>query len=550
MRLRATFKDLFRVLRIARVCVRHGLDEFVLALRPFRPYAFFFRLLPRKGTRELSRGERLQRALKELGPVFIKFGQVLSTRPDLISEDLSVHLAELQDRVEPFPGEQAVSIIESTYKAPVETHFKTFQKESTAAASVAQVHYATLHDDTEVVVKLIRPGIEEVIERDLALMRILADLAEEHWSEAKRFRPREIVEDYERTIRDELDLMREAANASQFKANFQDSGQLYVPKVFWDLTSHGVLVMERIYGIPIRDIGRLREAGIDLPELANRGVEIFFTQAFRHGFFHADMHPGNIFVLEDGRYCAVDFGIMGALSTSDKRYLAENLLAFFNRDYRRVAEAHVRAGWVPPDTNVEQFESAIRTVCEPIFSKPIRDISFGAFLLDLLRVARRFNMPLQPQLILLQKTIFNIEGLGRQLYPDLNLWTTAKPFLEKWTAEQIGPGALLKTVQREWPYLVNHAPEIPGLMHQLLNKLKNEKLTVNTRDTEIRSLKRTLQRLHRIIVQLTVGLFMLAVVFLFPDTVDAIINTEWGAPILVAVVVMIFLGLYAREPRD
>ncbi|MCY4219845.1 MAG: ubiquinone biosynthesis regulatory protein kinase UbiB [Gammaproteobacteria bacterium] len=550
MRVRITIKDLFRVLRIVRVCIKHGLDEFVHALQPLRPYAFLFRLLPKKSSLELSRGERLTRALKELGPVFIKFGQVLSTRPDLIPEDISKHLAELQDRVEPFPTGQVISIIESAFGASIDTQFKNFEQKSAAAASVAQVHFATLHDDTDVVVKLIRPEIKKTIDRDLALMWIIAKIAEIYWPKAKRFRPMEIVADYQQTIYDELDLMREAASTSQFSINFKDSTDLYVPKIYWHLTSHEVMVMERINGIPIRNIDKLIEAGIDLQELAERGVEIFFTQALSHGFFHADMHPGNIFVLEDGRYCAVDFGIMGTLSISDKRYLAENLLAFFNRDYRRVAEAHIMAGWVPSSTNVEHFESAIRTVCEPIFAKPISEISFGSFFLDLLRVARRFEMPLQPQLILLQKTIFNIEGLGRQLYPDLNLWTTAKPFLEKWTAEQIGPQSLLKTMRRELPYLVSHAPEIPGLMHQLLYKFKNNEMTINTQDIEIRNLNRSVQQMYRAIVMIAFGMFILAFLSLFPNFFTTIVNTRWGGIALFIGIVMVFLAISLRRPLE
>ncbi|MCY4228116.1 MAG: ubiquinone biosynthesis regulatory protein kinase UbiB [Gammaproteobacteria bacterium] len=550
MRTRITIKDLYRALRIVRICTRHGLDEFVRALQPLRPYVFLFRFLPRKSGLDLSRGERLTRALKELGPIFIKFGQVLSTRPDLIPQDISEHLAELQDRVEPFPAEQAISIIESALGTSVDTHFKKLERESAAAASVAQVHYATLHDDTDVVVKLIRPDIRKTIDRDLALMWIVAKIAEVYWPQAKRFKPMELVADYQQTIYDELDLMREAASTSQFSINFKDSNELYVPKIFWDLTSHEVMVMERIYGIPIRDVELLTEAGISLQELAERGVKIFFTQALDHGFFHADMHPGNIFVLEDGRYCAVDFGIMGTLSTPDKRYLAENLLAFFNRDYRRVAEAHILAGWVPPDTNVEHFESAIRTVCEPIFAKPISEISFGAFFLDLLRVARRFDMPLQPQLVLLQKTIFNIEGLGRQLYPGLNLWTTAKPFLEKWTAEQFGPRSLLKTVRRELPYLINHAPEIPGLFHQLLYNLKNEQMTITTRDREIRNLNRSVQQVYRVIIMIAFGLFILAFLSLYPDTFTTIVNTRWGGIALFLGIVITFLAISLKRPRE
>ena len=490
-------RNFFHLLRIVRVFVRYGLDEFVSAIHLFRPYAFLFKLMPVKRYQDLPRGDRVRMALEELGPVFIKFGQVLSTRPDLLPEDISQSLSKLQDKVPPFAGDEAVRIIEEAYGDDLDDHFAEFERESTASASVAQVHFAKLHDGTDVVVKVIRPGIEPVIERDLELLHTIADLAERYWSQGKRIRPKEIVEDYDRTIHDELDLMREAASASQLRVNFEGSDLIYVPQVYWEHTCRSVMVMERIYGIPIRDIPALKAAGIDMRKLAHAGVEIFFTQAFRDGFFHADMHPGNIFVTESGQYRAVDFGIMGTLSTSDKRYLAENLLAFFNRDYHRVADAHIRAGWVPPDTNAEQFEAAIRTVCEPIFSRPISEISFGGFLVDLFRVARRFKMPVQPQLVLLQKTILNIEGLGRQLYPELDLWDTAKPFLEKWMNEQIGPRAAIRTLRRELPNFYTLAPELPTLAHQLLYRLKNDELEFRTRDREIRALREQMERQQR-----------------------------------------------------
>ena len=490
-------RNFFHLLRIVRVFVRYGLDEFVSAIHLFRPYAFLFKLMPVKRYQDLPRGDRVRMALEELGPVFIKFGQVLSTRPDLLPEDISQSLSKLQDKVPPFAGDEAVRIIEEAYGDDLDDHFAEFERESTASASVAQVHFAKLHDGTDVVVKVIRPGIESVIERDLELLHTIADLAERYWSQGKRIRPKEIVEDYDRTIHDELDLMREAASASQLRVNFEGSDLIYVPQVYWEHTCRSVMVMERIYGIPIRDIPALKAAGIDMRKLAHAGVEIFFTQAFRDGFFHADMHPGNIFVTESGQYRAVDFGIMGTLSTSDKRYLAENLLAFFNRDYHRVADAHIRAGWVPPDTNAEQFEAAIRTVCEPIFSRPISEISFGGFLVDLFRVARRFKMPVQPQLVLLQKTILNIEGLGRQLYPELDLWDTAKPFLEKWMNEQIGPRAAIRTLRRELPNFYTLAPELPTLAHQLLYRLKNDELEFRTRDREIRTLREQMERQQR-----------------------------------------------------
>ena len=504
-------RNFYHILRIVRVFCRHGLDEFVSAITVLKPYAFLLRAVPVRRNRDLPRGERLCLALQELGPVFIKFGQVLSTRPDLLPRDISQALTRLQDKVPPFDGDIAIKMIEAAYGDALSDHFATFERDSTASASVAQVHYATLLDGTEVVVKVLRPGIEPIIERDLELLHTIADLADRYWSESRRFKPKEVVEDYDRTIHDELDLMREAANASQLRINFEGSDLIYVPEVYWPHCRRNVMVMERIYGIPIREVDRIRAAGIDLRKLAHEGVEIFFTQAFRDGFFHADMHPGNIFVSEEGQYRAVDFGIMGTLGPSDKRYLAENLLAFFNRDYHRVADAHVRAGWVPPDTRVEEFEGAIRTVCEPIFSLPLSQISFGAFLMDLFRVARRFRMPVQPQLVLLQKTILNIEGVGRQLYPDLDLWETAKPFLEKWMNEQIGPKAAVRAIKQELPNLFTLVPEIPGLTHQLMHRLKNDELVLRTRDQEIRRLRAQMAVQHRRTIRLVLGLGLVAV---------------------------------------
>ncbi len=507
-------KNFFHLLKIARVLIRYGLDEWVSTLHLFRPYAFLFKLIPTRRQRQLPRGERLRMALQELGPIFIKFGQVLSTRPDLLPADIAESLVKLQDQVPPFPGHQAIEIVELTYGDKLENRFKHFDKESTASASVAQVHYAQLHDGSDVVVKIVRPGIEAVIDRDIELLHVLADLADRYWSQGKRLRPKEIVSDYDKTIHDELDMMREAASASQLKVNFENSDLIYVPKVYWQHSNRNVLVMERVYGIPIRDVQRLQAAGIDMRKLAYTGVEIFFTQAFRDGFFHADMHPGNIFVSEEGQYRAVDFGIMGTLSSADKRYLAENLLAFFNRDYHRVADAHIRAGWVPPDTNAEDFEGAIRTVCEPIFSRPISEISFGIFLVDLFRVARRFNMPVQPQLVLLQKTILNIEGLGRQLYPQLDLWQTAKPFLEKWMNEQIGLRAAIKTIKRELPNLFTLAPELPGLAHQLMYRLKNDEMIIHTHDQEIEKLRHQMAYQYSKTIKIVLGVGLLISAFI------------------------------------
>ncbi len=500
--------NIWHLYRIARVFLRHSLDELVLSLRLARPMALVLKLVPGRwrSHQDKPRGVRLRLALQELGPVFVKFGQLLSTRPDLVPEDIHRELVELQDKVPPFAGTEARAIIEKAYGDALENHFSHFETEPTASASIAQVHNATLQDGTEVVVKVIRPGIENIIRRDISLLQKLADLAEKYWSESPRLKPREIVDDYECTIRDELNLMREAANASQLRINFRGSDIIYVPEVFFDHCRRNVMVMERIYGIPIRDLEAIKAAGIDLKQLAHHGVEIFFTQAFRDGFFHADMHPGNIFVSETGQYRAIDFGIMGTLNEVDKRYLAENLLGFFNRDYHAVADAHVRAGWVPPDTRVEQFEGEIRTVCEPIFAKPISEISFGKLLIDLLRIAHRYKMPIQPQLVLLQKTLLNIEGLGRQLYADLDLWETAKPFLERWMNEQIGPRAAWRSLRRELPNLATLAPEIPALTYQLLDRLKKGELTISTQDREIAILRRAVETISHRTICLTGGL--------------------------------------------
>lgn len=483
------------MLRIVRVLVRHGLDEFVFTLHLFRPYRFMLFLFPGYWFRDrnVPRGQRLREALEELGPVFVKFGQAVSTRPDLIPADIAVELTRLQDDVLPFPGDQAREVIERALDAPLSKHFASFDIQPLASASVAQVHGATLQDSTEVVVKVLRPGIEKVIERDLQLLYQLARLADRHWPNARRLRPLEVVDDYDKTIHDELDMMREGANASQLRSNFLDSDMIYVPQIYWDHSCREVLVMERVEGIPIRDIDAIRAAGIDLRKLAHNGVEIFFTQAFRDGFFHADMHPGNIFVSPQGQYRAVDFGIMGTLAEADKRYLAENLLAFFNRDYRAVAMAHLRAGWVPATTRPEEFEAAVRTVCEPIFARPISEISFGHLVIRLFQVARRFDMPVQPQLVLLQKTLLNIEGLGRQLYPELDLWETAKPFLERWMREQVGPRALVRALRRELPTVLPLLPELPGLVHELLRRQRDGQLVIRTGSDDAEQLARDLQ---------------------------------------------------------
>ncbi|MFQ6021360.1 MAG: ubiquinone biosynthesis regulatory protein kinase UbiB [Acidiferrobacterales bacterium] len=480
-----------RLLRITRILVKHDLDEFVTAIHLFRPYRLLLRVMPWRWRRRrpVPRGVRLREALEELGPIFVKFGQIISTRPDLLPEDVAMELSKLQDRVPPFPAEQAVAIIERGYGGKLSDYFHEFDRSPGASASVAQVHFARFSDGTEVAVKVLRPGVERVVARDIAVLHVVARLARRYSTDVRRLRPVEVVGEFNKTLGDELDLRREAANASQLRANFADSDMLYVPQVYWDLTRREVMVMERISGIPISDVEALKAAGINMRRLAHNGVKIFFTQAFRDGFFHADMHPGNIFVTPEGQYRAVDFGIMGSLGEQDKRYLAENFLAFFNRDYRAVSEAHVRAGWVPPGTRVDEFEAAIRAVCEPIFAKPIKDISFGRLLLHLFQTARRFDMEVQPQLVLLQKTLFNIEGLGRRLYPELDLWETAKPFLEDWTREHLGPRALLRTLRQELPRWWEIAPKFPGVAHEVLERVRSGDLEIGWRSKELQGLR-------------------------------------------------------------
>ncbi len=468
-------RGLGRIRRILSVINRHGLGEFLdgLDLKPAARLALKV-LAPSRADSSVDRGERLRRALEELGPVFVKFGQVLSTRPDLLADDVSRELIALQDQVPPFPGAEARRVVEDSFGEPIGARFAAFSDTPMASASVAQVHEATLLDGTDVVVKILRPGIVDIIDRDLELLYTMARTLEKVWKDAHRLKPVEIVRDYDRTIHDELDMQREAGNASQMRANFIDSDLIYVPEVYFDHTTRDVMVMEKIDGISIREVDQLRALGIDMKKLAHEGVEIFFTQAFRDGFFHADMHPGNILVSRDGQYRAIDFGIMGTLADADKRYLAENFLAFFNRDYRAVADAHLRAGWVPAHIRAEDFESAIRTVCEPIFAKPISEISFGKLVMRLFQTARRFEMPVQTQLVLLQKTLLQIEGLGRQLYPDLDLWDTAKPYLERWMNEQIGPRAAVNTLKKEAPRWATIIPEMPRVAHTFLSRVDGD----------------------------------------------------------------------------
>ncbi len=421
----------------------------------------------------MSEGERLRKALTILGPIFIKFGQLLSTRRDLLPTEIADVLALLQDQVDPFESEKAIQIVENAIGSSIDQVFTNFEPKPLASASVAQVHTAELKDGKKVVVKILRPGIEKIINSDLQLMSGIAHFLEKYISASLRFKPVEVVEDYQTTIINELDLLQEANNTIKLKKNWQDSQMLYVPEVYMDYCHQNIMVMERIYAVPISDIETLQAAGTNMQALAERGVEIFFTQVFRDSFFHADMHPGNIFVdisdPEKPKYIAIDCGIMGSLTVADQRYLAENFLAFFNRDYQMVAQLHIESGWIPMGTPQAEFEAAIRSVCEPIFGKPLSEISFGDFLLNLFQTARKFNMPVQPQLVLLQKTLLYVEGLGRQLYPQLDLWQTAKPYLEKWLKDRMSPSTLIEEIKRRAPFWREKFPELPDLVYKFLN---------------------------------------------------------------------------------
>lgn len=463
-----------RVLKIARIAVRYGIDEIAMSgLRVPRTARFIEALL---FWRDLSapRGERLRKALEDLGPIFVKFGQVLSTRRDLMPPDLADELAKLQDRVPPFDPDLAIAQIVKSLGAHPDQLFASFDRVPVASASIAQVHFATLKDGREAAVKVLRPGMKAAIDNDVALMQIAAGWLEFLWPDGKRLKPKEVVAEFDKYLHDELDLMREAANGSQLRRNFADSDLLLVPEMYWDYCSSSVIVMQRMKGIPISQLEQLREAGVDLEKLSRDGVTIFFTQIFRDGFFHADMHPGNILVSTDpatfGRYIALDFGIVGTLNDFDKDYLSQNFLAFFRRDYKRVAEAHIESGWAPKETRVDELEAAVRACCEPIFDRPLKDISFGQILLRLFQTSRRFNVEVQPQLVLLQKTLLNIEGLGRQLDPNLDLWKTAKPYLERWMSEQIGWRGLIEKLKAEAPRYSQIFPQLPRLAHQALKR--------------------------------------------------------------------------------
>lgn len=475
------FNRLFRLMRINWILMRYNIDEIILGDHWFYPFRLFVYCNPyywASNNKSLPRAVRIRLAIESLGPIFVKAGQIASTRRDLLPDDIAVELAKLQDCVPPFPSLTAKKIIEISLACPLEDVFSAFDLTPLASASIAQVHAASLHIGESVVVKVLRPNIETMIERDVDLLMTLARMSERYFQNARPFKPKQLVCEVAQTLYDELDLMREGANASQLRRNFLHSHILYVPKIFWAYSRSNILVMERIHGIPIHNIEALKQAGVNMEKLAERGLEIFFTQVFRDSFFHADLHPGNLFVSvknpEDPTYIAVDFGIVGSLNHDDQRYLAENMMAFFKRDYQRVAELHIASGWLPPDTRIDQFEGAIRAVSEPIFEQPLQDISFGKLLLRLFQVARRFQINIQPQLVLLQKTILSIEGLSRQLAPNFDIWSSASPQIEKWLKRQVGVKSFLKRIKMNLPLWSEQLPEMPQLIYEVLKETKHK----------------------------------------------------------------------------
>ncbi len=507
---------LARLVVIVFTVLRFGLDELVLASFGGRRLRRFAAVLARMRRLRAPRGQRMRLALEHLGPIFVKFGQVLSTRRDLLPDDVADELARLQDRVPAFPAARARALVEVAFAAPLEAVFKSFDAEPVASASIAQVHFAVLQDGREVAVKVLRPGMLDAIEDDLALLRTLARWVERLSADGRRLKPREVVAEFDNYLHDELDLVREAANAAQLRRNMQRLGLVMIPEMVWPLCRPSVIVMERMKGVPISQIARIREAGVDIAKLARDGVTIFFTQVFRDGFFHADMHPGNIQISLEaatfGRYIALDFGIVGTLTEFDKEYLAQNFIAFFRRDYKRVAELHVESGWVPPATRVDELEGAIRAVCEPHFDRPLKDISLAQVLLRLFQTSRRFNVEIQPQLVLLQKTLLNVEGLGRQLDPELDLWSTAKPFLEDWMNEQVGWRGLLDRLKAEAPRYSKLLPEVPRLLHDALVARARTSLAAHGVAVEALLLEqRRTNRLLRVIVYAGIVVMMLTI---------------------------------------
>lgn len=540
---------LYRAFRIAWISLRYRLDSLI----PLDRLPFALVLLMRLNPAQLfpmknyTRGERLRLALEELGPIFTKFGQMLSTRRDLLPPDVADELRKLQDQVPPFPAAQAKATIEKALGMSVEEAFAEFESEALASASVAQVHAATLHTGEKVVVKVIRPGVEKVIKKDVQLLYMLAHLVLRLVPDARRLHPVAVVADYEVSLMDELDLQKEAANTSQLKRNFLNSPLLYVPSIHWPFTRRNLMVQERIYGVPIAEVETIKAHQVNMKKLAERGVEIFFTQVFRDNFFHADMHPGNIFLdtskPESPRYIAIDCGIVGSLSVEDQNYLARNLLAFFKQDYHEVARLHIESGWVGEGTRANEFAAAIRAVCEPIFEKPLKDISFGQVLLGLFQTARRFNMEVQPQLVLLQKTLLNIEGLGRQLYPELDLWTTAKPFLENWMKQRVGPRGILKKAQEKLPDWLELVPELPQLAHEGLSQLGNWQKDQQAQRLVLTELKNEMAKNRHRNGQLLIGslLLGLALVTGLGDYLLPLLEGEWQPWVVGGVGLLILL---------
>ena len=536
----------YRLFIINLTLARFGLDEIILSIHLFAPLRFLVYLNPYNWFRDksISQAERLRLCIESLGPIFIKFGQLLATRRDLLDDELINELEKLLDRVPPFPVAQARSIIEKELKQPLDEAFTSFDENVLASASIAQVHGAVMNDGREVIVKIVRPNIEKAIRKDIALLMMLARLADRYWVHAKRVKPIKVVEEFEKTLINELDLVREAANASELRRHFIDSEDLYVPEIFWDYCKTNMLVMERIDGIPATDIKQLNEHGMNLEILSRKGVEVFFTQVYNNNFFHADMHPGNIFVSrenpENPKYIAVDFGIMGSLSTTDQRYLAENFVAFFNRDYRKVAELHVDSGWVDAATRIDDFESAIRAVCEPMFQRPLAEISFGQLLLRLFETAHDFNMEIQPQLLLLQKTLLHIEGMGRQLYPQLDLWDTAKPFLERWLSEQMGLRAMAKGFKRNLPFLAENLPDLPQLAFKALDKVANDKLEIEWKSKQLEEIKKEIKIANRRTARAIAGSSLIISSALIAG-LDGIAPTMIGSGVLFTPVISIIL---------
>jgi len=552
-----SISQLIRLFEINRILIRHNLDELIYAIPAFRPLSFIYHLSPwnwnkQKKLDRAPKAVRIRRALEDLGPVFVKFGQILSTRRDMLPDELANELASLQDNVPPFSGKEARAIIENSLQKSTSELFQLFDETPLASASIAQVHLATLHNGQEAVVKVVRPGIEKTIRHDIDLMLLIAKMVHRFSDLGKRLRPIEVVQDYEKVIFDELDLGREAANASQLRRNFENSQDLYVPEVYWDYCTDKVMTMERIHGIPMGQTQALIDNNTDMKKLAERGVNIFFTQVFKHNFFHADMHPGNIFVEEhnpqDARYIAVDFGIMGTLEPQDQRYLAENLHAFFNRDYKRVAEAHIESGWVPASTKATEFEAAIRTVCEPIFQLPIKDISYGKLLLRLFQTARRFNMEVQPQLILLQKTLLNIEGMGREIYPDLDLWVTAKPFLQRWMDEQAGLRSLFIGAKNNLPKFMEQLPHMPVMINEVIKQVHDNQLNLQWESRQLEQIRKEIKEANRrTTLSISGGALLLTAVLSSTPLLPAVTSLSplsWGIALMG--VVLLALGLIRR----